>query len=38
MHRAGCALNPRGNCVFILGDNAEMIIIALKLTQQNYGG
>ena len=38
MHRAGCAFNSRGNCVFILGDNAELIIIALKLTHQNCGG
>ncbi len=37
-HRAGCALNSRGNCVFILSDNVELIIVALKLTQQNSGG
>ena len=40
MHRAGCALNSRGNndCVFILGDNAELNLVALKLTHQNCGG
>jgi hypothetical protein len=38
MHRAGCAFNSRGNCVFILGDNAELIIIASKLMHQNCGG
>ncbi len=38
MHRAGCALNLRGNCVFILGDNAKSIIVALKLTHKFFWG
>ena len=33
VHRAGCALNSRRNCVFILSDNVELIIVALKLTK-----